>query len=140
MYLDANSLFRWTMSQKLHVNSFEWVRKSSKSDECFIKNYDESSDKEYFLEVDVKYSKKLFSVHSDLQFLPERKKIENVISLFMASITRKTMLFDKLVYGFHNKENYVVCIKALKKALNQGLILKKVLRVIQFNQNTWFKP
>ena len=125
MYLDANSLFGWTMSQKLHVNSFEWVRKSSKSDECFIKNYDESSDKEYFLEVDVKYSKKLFSLHSDLQFLPERKKIEKC---------------DKLVYGFHNKENYVVRIKALKKALNQGLILKKVLRVIQFNQNTWFKP
>ena len=30
----------------------------------------------YFLEVDAKYPKKLFSLHSDLPFLSERKKIE----------------------------------------------------------------
>ena len=31
-------------------------------------------------------------------------------------------------------------IKALKQALNHGLILKKVHKVIQFNQKTWLKP
>ena len=30
--------------------------------------------------------------------------------------------------------------KALKQALNHGLILKKVHRVIQFNQKAWLKP
>ena len=30
-------------------------------------------------------------------------------------------------------------IKALKQALNYGLILKKVQRVIQFNQEAWLK-
>ena len=28
----------------------------------------------------------------------------------------------------------------LKQALNHGLVLKKVYRVIKFNQNAWLKP
>ena len=37
------------------------------------------------------------------------------------------------------KKNYVVRIKALKQPLNHRLILKKVHRVIQFNQRAWLK-
>ena len=37
MYLDANNLYGWEMSQKLPVNDFEWVEKLSKFDERFIK-------------------------------------------------------------------------------------------------------
>ena len=38
LYLDANNLYGWAMSQKLPVNSFKWVKKVSKLDEDFIKN------------------------------------------------------------------------------------------------------
>ena len=31
-------------------------------------------------------------------------------------------------------------INVLKQALNHGLVLKKVHRVIQFNQKVWLKP
>ena len=34
----------------------------------------------------------------------------------------------------------VVDIRALKQALNHGLILKKVHRVIKFDQEAWLKP
>ena len=34
----------------------------------------------------------------------------------------------------YDKKNYVVHIKALKQAINHGLILKNIHRVIQFNQ------
>ena len=37
-------------------------------------------------------------------------------------------------------KNYVVHIRSLKQALNHGLILKKVHRVIQFYQKAWLKP
>ena len=40
----------------------------------------------------------------------------------------------------HDKESYVVHIRALKQALNHGLILKKVHRAIQFRQKEWLKP
>ena len=53
-------------------------------DEDFIKNYDEDSNKEYILEIDVEYPKNLLNLHSDLPFLAERKKIKNnTISLFV---------------------------------------------------------
>ena len=113
------------MSQKLPVNSFKWVNDLSRFNEDFIKNYNENSDIGYFLEVDVEYPKKLFGSHKDLPFLPERKKLEKV---------------EKLVCSIEDKEKYVIHIRALKQALNHGLILKRVHRVIQFNQEAWLKP
>ena len=47
---------------------------------------------------------------------------------------------NKLVCSIQDKENYVVHIRALKQALNHGLILKKVHKVIQFMQEEWLKP
>ena len=41
------------MSQKLHVNNFEWVKDTSQFNEGFIKSYNEESDEGYFLEIDV---------------------------------------------------------------------------------------
>ena len=46
----------------------------------------------------------------------------------------------KLVYNLHNKKKYVVHIKLLKQALNHGLKLKKIHRIIEFNQKAWLKP
>ena len=46
----------------------------------------------------------------------------------------------KLVCNLCDKKSYVVYIRSLKEALNHGLILKRVHRVIQFNQEAWFKP
>ena len=70
-YLDANNLYGWEMSEPLPVNGFEWLEDLSKTDEDFIKNYDENSDKRYILEVDAEYPKNVHDLHSDLPFLPE---------------------------------------------------------------------
>ena len=67
MYLDANNLHGWGMSQKLPVDGLKWVEKLSKFNEKLIKGYNENSDKGYFLEVNIKYRKKLFNRHKDLQ-------------------------------------------------------------------------
>ena len=47
---------------------------------------------------------------------------------------------EKLVCSLHNKKKYVVHIRSLKQALNHGLKLKKVHRIIEFNQEEWLKP
>ena len=94
-------------------------------DEEFIKNYDENSDNEFLYEIDVEYPKIIGMSHTDLPFLPERRKIGKV---------------DKLVGTIEDKEKYVVHISALKQALNHGLKLKKIHRIIQFKQNAWLVP
>ena len=81
MYLDASNLYGWTLSQKLSVNGFKWVKNLSKFNEIFVRNYDENRDKGYFLEVDVDCPKKIFDLHKDLPLLPERKKVNKVENL-----------------------------------------------------------
>ena len=57
-YLDAKNLHGWEISQKLSVNGFQWVKKLSRFNEIFRKNYNQNSNTEYFLEVYIDYPKK----------------------------------------------------------------------------------
>ena len=121
------------MSKKLPVNGFKWLDNDKTAEpsakhvinEEFIKNYNENNKKGYILEVDVKYPKKLHKLHSDLLFLPERMEINKC---------------KKLVCNLYDKKKYVVHINSLKQALNHGLKLKKIHRIIEFNQKAWLKP
>ena len=70
-------------------------------------------------------SKKLHDIHSDLPFLPKRMNIDKC---------------KKLVCSLLNKNKYVIHIKSLKQALNHGLKLKKIHRIIEFNQKAWLEP
>ena len=132
-YLDANNPYVWAMSQKLPVNGFKWTDNNKTAEpsakhiinEEFIKNYNEDNNKGYILEVDVKYPKRLHKLHSDLPFLPERMEINKC---------------KKLVCNLSNKKKYVTHINSLKQALNHGLKLKKIYRIIEFNQEAWLKP
>ena len=69
--------------------------------------------------IDVEYPKNVHDLHIDLPLSPQRMKINKC---------------NKLVCY-----KYVVHIRSLKQALYHGQILKKVHRVIQFNQETWLK-
>ena len=90
-YLEANNLYEHGMSQKVSANCFKWMKKLSKFDKDFIKDYDENSNKGYILEVVVEYSKNLFNLHENLSFLPE-KKLKKVTILSVTSMIKKNML------------------------------------------------
>ena len=82
------------MSRKLPVNGFMWYNDHlSDFNEEFIKDYNENSDEGYFLEVDIEYTKQLWSSHKDLPFLPERRKLEKV---------------EKFVFSIEDKEKQVI--------------------------------
>ena len=125
-YVDSNTnnLYGFAMIQPLSVDGLKWKKKTSKFNEDFIKNYDENSNKGYMLTVNVEYPKNLHDLHSDLPFLPEKIKINK---------------YSKLVCNLHDKNNYVVYIRALKHEVSHGLILKRVHRVFKFNQEAWLK-
>ena len=52
---DLNHFYCWAMSQKLPVNNIEWIEDTSQFNEDFIESYNEETDDEYLLEVDVQY-------------------------------------------------------------------------------------
>ena len=77
-----------------------------------------------YIVVDIEYPKTLHMLHSDLPFLPDRMKVNEV---------------KKLVCNVTDKENYSIHIVALKQALNHGLKLIRVHSVISFRQEAWLK-
>ena len=74
--------------------------------------------------MDVDFPNKLHKLHSDMPFLPEKMNINKT---------------KKLVGNLHDKKNYVVHISILKQALDHELKLRKVYRVIEFNEEAWLK-
>ena len=123
-YCDINNFYDWAMLQQLRVNNFEWIEDISQFNEDFIKSYNEESDEAYFLKFDVQYPEKLHELRNDLSFLLERMKIEK---------------FEKFVTNVHDKTEYVFQLINLKQALIHELVLKKVHRLIKFNQKAWLK-
>ena len=59
---------------------------------------DENSDIGYFLKGDIDYPEKLFNLHKDWPFLPERKRVNKV---------------EKLICSMENKEKYFIHIRVL---------------------------
>ena len=123
-YLDANNLYGKAMTEKLPVKGFRWMEDISKIDEDFVKVYNKNDHKGYILDVDVDYPSKLQNFHSDLPFLPERMVINNT---------------KNLVCNLNDKKDYIVHINVLKQALDHGLKLRKVHRIIEFEQEAWLK-
>ena len=151
-YLDANNSYGWAMCKKLPLNGYKWAN-VEKFDSDFIKNYDVNSDKGYLLEVDVEYPKELYSSHRAFPFLAEKrsklhKEFEYKVSKEVEKAHKKVYKTfnitpepeNKLIATIQDKNKYVICISTLKQALNHGLKLQKVHRVIEFNQSAWLKP
>ena len=46
----------------------------------------------------------------------------------------------KLETNLHDKTEYVMHIRHLKQTLSHRLVLKKIHRIIKFNQSAWLKP
>ena len=126
-YLDTNNLYGSAMIQPLLTGEFHWVDQNEFTSDKIdsYANWDS--------EIDVRYSKELYDVHNDLSFMCVKMKTNGVGCARAAGV-------EKLFSDLYDKNNYAVHIKALNQSLKHGLILKKVYRVIEFNQSSWLKP
>ena len=109
---------------KLPLNYVKWVEDIFEFNEDFTKSYNDETDEGNFLEVDVQYPGHSHLIHNNSPFLAERIKIEKI---------------EKLAANLHHNTEYVIHIRNLKQALNHKLVLKKVHRMIEFNQKVWPK-
>ena len=126
MYVDANNLYGWAMSQKLPVHSFKWM--SNKEIENIFNNqivqvWEKTP---CILEVDLIYPEELHDLHNDYPLCPERVECDKGVK--------------KLIPNLRNKNNYVVHYKTLMQYLSLGMELKKIHRGIKFIESDFLKP
>ena len=126
MYVDANNLYGWAMSQKLPVHSFNWLTDKE------IKNLFKVQVVQFWertpciLEVDLEYPEELHDLHNDYPLCPERVECDHGVK--------------KLIPNLRHKNNYVVHYKTLMQYLNLGMELKKIHRGIKFIECDFLKP
>ena len=143
MYLDANNLYGWAMSQYLPTGGFRWMNQKQ-IDNLDLNKYHDESKKGLILEVDLEYPNKLHNLHNDYPLAAEKIKVtDNMLSKYCKKISDKynisTGLVNKLIPTLNNKEKYVLHYRNLKLYIDLGLKLTKIHRVLEFDQSPWLK-
>ena len=143
MYLDANNLYGWAMSQYLPTGGFKWLTEKQ-INKINLAQYNEDSNKGLLIEVDLEYPKELHDLHNDYPLAAERVCVNNnMLSKYCKRIAAKynisTGLVHKLIPTLSNKEKYVLHYRNLQLYLDLGLKINKVHRVLEFNQSPWLK-
>ena len=106
--------------------------------------YKADSKKGLILEVDLEYPQELHDMHNDYPICPERDKVSNdVLSGYCKKIAEKYKisigLVSKLILTLRDKKEYVLHYRNLQLYLDLGLKIKKIHRVLKFDQSSWLK-
>ena len=130
MYLDANNLYGWAMSQYLPTGNFKWMtdKEISKID---LGKYKANGKKGLILEVYLEYPRELHDMHNDYPVCPEKVKVSNnMLSAHCKKIAEKynisVGLVNKLIPTLRDKKEYVLHYRNLQLYLDLGLKIKKV--------------
>ena len=98
MYLDANNLYGWAMSQYLPTGGFKWM-KEKKLKKIKLSKYKNDSNKGLIIEVDLEYPKELHNIHNDYPLCAEKVKVtESMLSDYCQKIANKYNISTSLVY------------------------------------------
>ena len=136
MYYDANNLYGWAMSQPLPYSGFKW-KETKDGKFCFEKG------KGYMLEVDLEYPKHLHKSHNDYPLAPEKLTVkEEWLSEYQTELLKNKSMINitKLVPNLMDKNKYVVHYKNLMLYLSLGMKLKRIYRVLEFDEKPWMEP
>ena len=140
MYLDANNLYGWAMSQSLPVGDFKWLP----PEDFILDNYTDDTRKGVILEVDLEYPEELHDLHNDYPLAPEKILVsDDMLSSYCKGLKDSENISSgrvhKLVPNLMTKDKYVLHYRNLQQYLSIGMKLKKVHRVLEFTQKPWMK-
>ena len=102
--------------------------------------YKADGKKGLILEVDLEYPQELHDLHNDYPITPEKIKVSNgMLSGYCQKIAEKYKisigLVRKLILTLRNKKEYVLHYRNLLLYLDLGLKVKKINRVLKFDQS-----
>ena len=140
---DVLNSIRWAMSEYLPTGNFKWMadKEISKID---LGKYKADGKKGLILEVDLEYPQELHDIHNDYPVAPENVKVSNnMLSAYCKKIAEKYNisigLVSKLIPTLRDRKEYVLHYRNLQLYLDLGLKIKKVHRVLKFDQSPWLK-
>ena len=140
LYLDANNLYGWAMSQPLPTGGFQWVDDCDRLTET-ITEHPADSHEGYILEVDLEYPEELHNVHNAYPLAPERMVVKKEwMSEYQHELLDAGVEVEKLVPNLYNKNSYVLHYRNLQLYLSLGMKLTKVRRALRFQQSRWMEP
>ena len=143
LYLDANNLYGWAMSQALPTGGFRWVEDCEQLAKT-IGVHPADGEEGFILEVDLEYPEDLRDAHNGYPLAPERMVVQkgwmseyqhNLLGVGVAPTE-----VEKLVPNLRDKERYVLHYRNLQLYTSLGLRLKKVHRALRFDQSPWMEP
>ena len=125
------------MSLPLPIRGFKWKRELPTEEE--ILSMKENAKKGCILEVDLEYPQELHEEHNSYPLAPEKKAVKkewmsDYQNGLMKDLDLKPPDSKKLLLTLQDKKNYVVHYRNLQFYLNQGMKLKHVHRVLEFEQ------
>ena len=143
MYLDTNNFYDWAMSQYLPTGNFKWMSDKEIS-KINLGKYKTDGKNGLILEVYLEYPQELHDMHNDYPVCPEKVKVsKNMLSAYCKKIAEKYNisigLVSKLISTLRDKKEYVLHYCNLPLYLDLGLKIKKVHRVLKFDQSPWLK-
>ena len=143
MYLDDNNLYGYAMSQFVPTGGFKWLTEKQ-INKIMNKTILSDNKKRYILEVDLEYPEELHELHNDYPLAAEKMKVtKDMLSPYCKTIQEKFGVtigqVAKLTPTLTEKKNYVLHYRNLQLYLSLGLRLKKVHRVLEFDQSPWLR-
>ena len=148
MFFDVNNQYGAAMSQHLPTGSFQWnsTFKDMSPAEVkeFILNLSDNDPIGFIFEVDLEYNESLHDLHDEFPFCPENLQIKDEwLSKYQLDMKEKFGIkgkSKKLCLTLNDKSDYIVHYRNLQFYLSHGLEIKRVKRVLQFEQSDWLKP
>ena len=142
LYLDANNLYGWAMSQPLPTGGFQWVEDCDRLADS-VKNLPADGAEGYILEVDLEYPQGLHDEHNSYPLAPERMVVQKEwMSDYQQDLLGVGVApteVEKLVPNLRDKERYVLHYRNLQLYLSLGMRVKKVHRALRFEQSPWME-
>ena len=138
LYIDANNLYGWAMSQYLPTSEFE---KLQLPEEYILEQIVEdlthcpgNNEFGYFIECDLEYPAEIKEKTKNFPFCPYQTKADpDLFSAYMNNVNQPNYKpTSKLMCGVTNKSKYMLHYRMFKFYLSQGMEVTKIHTIYKF--------
>ena len=147
MFFDVNNQYGAAMSEYLPTDGFKWDlsfnNMSVHEQTEFILGLKDDDPTGYIFSCDIEYPHNLHDLHDEFPMCPENLSIKDEwLSPYQMEMKKNFQIkgvSKKLCLTLFDKKDYILHYRNLKYCLTKGLKIKRVNKVLKFNQSPWLR-